>query len=231
MARQRAHLTGLSKVKVQKRIEELRSVAEAHADRSKLWSDVRRAVAVNGLKRGPIVGGAFANETFEEIPPEGAILIGFHFTTINNGHYPGVLQAIYLTSRGEINGKAYGKIERNATSQVTKAKPGYAVGAIYVRGGGGFDAFKPIYMRMKENGLDTSDTYEGPYVGGNGGGESTLGGDGNLIVGLHGKVNKDGKMAAMSPVSLSTEGPAIAKPDRKTPAPLRSSVSNKRPMN
>ena len=89
--------------------------------------------------------------------------------------------------------------------QVVKAKPGYAVGAIYVRGGGGFDAFKPIFMRVKDKGLDTKDSYEGPQVGGTGGGEGTVGGDGNFIIGLHGKANDQGKIEALSTVSLATE--------------------------
>jgi hypothetical protein len=89
---------------------------------------------------------------------------------------------------------------------VVKAKPGYAVGAIYARGGGGFDAFKPIFMRITDTGLDTDDKYEGPHIGRKGGGDGTLGGDGSFIVGLHGKVNDKGKMEAMSPVTATTRG-------------------------
>ena len=60
-------------------------------------------------------------------------------------------------------------------------------------------------MRIKGNALDTSDRYDGPHVGGEGGGSGTLGGDGNFIVGIHGKVNDTGWMSTMSPVLVSEE--------------------------
>jgi len=56
---------------------------------------------------------------------------------------------------------------------------------------------------MTAKGLDKNDKYSGPQIGGNGGREGTLGGDGNFIIGLHGKINKNGKMESMSPVLLT----------------------------
>ena len=74
---------------------------------------------------------------------------------------------------------------------------------------GGFDAFKPIYMKMTAKGLDPSDSYDGPYVGGMGGGDGTLGGDGNFIVGIHGKTNDNRtSVQALSLVSLTVNEPA-----------------------
>ena len=74
----------------------------------------------------------------------------------------------------------------------------------FTRGGGGIDAVKPIYMKLTENGLDVSDRYDGPHIGGHGGGEGTVGGGGNLIVGLHGKITgKDRKIEALSVVALT----------------------------
>jgi hypothetical protein len=100
--------------------------------------------------------------------------------------------------------------------EVTKAKPGYAVGAIYVRGGGGFDQFKPIYMRMTATGLNINDKYDGPVVGGMGGSEDTVGGDGNFIVGIHGKSGQNKKVEALSVITLATE-PAMPKNPRPRP--------------
>jgi hypothetical protein len=56
--------------------------------------------------------------------------------------------------------------------------------------GRGFDAFQPIFMKITDKGLDPNEKYEGTYVGGKGGNEGTLGGDGNFIVGIHGKIDK-----------------------------------------
>jgi hypothetical protein len=60
-------------------------------------------------------------------------------------------------------------------------------------------------MKLTESGLDASDRYEGPHIGGQGGGEGTLGGGGSLIVGLHGKITgKDRKIEALSVVTLTS---------------------------
>jgi hypothetical protein len=199
---------GLGKAKAEKRVEELQAASESAGDMTRVWTFIRKALADGKLKRCEIVGGAFAQNTFEELPQGGAILIGFRYTTKDGGRFPNVIQPIFLTAGGEVFGKVYGIPERGVPVQIAKAKPGYAVGALFVRGGGGFDAFQPIFMRVKGNGLDITDRYEGPYVGGQGGGSRTLGGDGNFIVGVHGKINDKGKMETMSPVLLSVPVPA-----------------------
>ena len=203
-----AKASGLNKAKAEKRVAELQSVAEGAPDKgqakAKVWLHIRRALADEKTKRWPVTGGAFAHTEFEEVPPAGALLIGFRYTTIGNGRFPGVIQPIFLTASGETFGKIYGTADATEVPQIVKAKPGYAVGAIFVRGGGGFDAFQPIFMRIKEKELDRDDRYDGPQIGGNGGGHGTVGGDGNFIVGLHGKIGNAGKMEAMSAVSLTT---------------------------
>jgi hypothetical protein len=200
-----ASLSGISKTKAEKRLAELDKVAASQGELPRICAAIRRQVADKKLKKWDLVGGAFARDPFDEIPAEGALLIGFKFTTQGNGNYPGVVQPIWQTARGVAYGKIYGTAERGAKAQETRAKAGYAVGAIYVRGGGGFDAFKPIYMKITEKGLDTNDKYEGPHIGGKGGGEGTLGGDGNFVVGIHGKVGggKDRKIETLSPVTLT----------------------------
>jgi hypothetical protein len=213
--------SGLTKAKIEKRLTELQTVAAGSTEKSRLWAFVRKKVSEKKLKRGALVGGAFSHTTFEEIPEGGGILIGFRYTTKSKGQYPGVVQPIFLTAGGEVLGKIYGTAERGAEPQVTKAKPGYAVGALFIRGGGGFDAFQPIYMRIKGNALDTSDRYDGPHVGGEGGGSGTLGGDGNLVVGIHGKVSDQGSMATMSPVLVSDQTASSQTPPVQGTRPSR----------
>lgn len=222
-------LTSLQKVKAEKRIAELQPAVVALGGSQAMWTEIRRLIAAKKTRKWRLVGGAFARRTFEEVPQGGAILIGFKYTTVNNGRYPGVVQAIYRTSAGEALGAVYGVPKRGAKVQTVKAKPGYAVGALYTRGGGGLDAFKPIFMRIKGNGLDVNDKYEGPHIGGQGGSATTLGGDGQFIIGLHGKVGKNNKMQAMSPVTLapqasgnSTQRPSIRR--RSSRRPARSSI-------
>lgn len=205
-------VSGLSKTKVDKRLAELEKIAESRTDRTRIFAEIRRAIAARTVKKWPIVGGGFAQQTFEDIPADGAILVGFRYTTTGNGQYPGVVQPIWLTPKGQVYGKVYGAPERGAVAQEVKAKPGYAVGAVYTRGGGGFDAFKPIFMKMTDTGLDPKDKYDGPHIGGMGGSEGTFGGDGGFIVGLHGKLGNQGKMEAISLVSIAPGPP----PDQTT---------------
>jgi hypothetical protein len=212
---------GLQKAKADKRIKELQAVTETASDKTKLWLHIRRALADGNTKRWPITGGAFAKTEFEEVPSSGALLIGFRYTVLANNGLPGVVQPIFLTASGEVLGKIYGTAEIGATPQIIKAKPGYAVGAINVRGGGGIDAFQPIFMRIREKDLDRDDKYDGPKVGGTGGGEGTVGGDGNFIIGLHGKVNEKGKMEAMSAVSLTTATAAALGTEEEQPTPRK----------
>jgi hypothetical protein len=202
-------LAGLNKVKVEKRIAELESASEVHGEKLGRWATIRKAVTDDQLKRWEIVGASGFRDTYEEIPKEGGILIGFHYTTKSQGRYPGLVQPIFMTARGEVKGKVYGTPERGAVGQTVKAKPGYAVGAIYTRGGLGFDAFQPIFMKITDKGLDTNDKYEGAYVGGKGGDKGeTLGGDGNFIVGIHGRIDKrTTNLVSVSPVSLTGEMP------------------------
>jgi len=208
---------GINKTRVEKRIAELQPIVDAKADKTALWTAVRRGVGDARLKKWQIVGGAFSEKTFEEMPPGGGLLVGFHYTTTQTGRFPHVVQPIYLTPFGEVLGGGYGTIGKGDSAKMTaKAKPGYAVGAIQVRGGGGFDAFKPIFMRITEAGLNPKDSYDGPHIGGMGGSEGTVGGDGNFIVGLHGKINeKTGKIEAMSAISLTLGDPVKPPPKKK----------------
>jgi hypothetical protein len=180
-------LSGLDKTKAEHRVAEFQKVVDAQSNYLKVWSLIRNAVAAKQVKSWDFIGGAFFHQEVAEVPPAGAILIGFNYTTKDKGAFPGAIQAIYLTPSGEVKGRVFGKVEAGAVLNVTKAKPGYALGAIYVRGGGGFDAFQPIFMKMTQQGVKTDDCYDGPFVGGHGGGDGTVG-DGNFVIGIRVKV-------------------------------------------
>jgi hypothetical protein len=195
-------LAGLSKTKADKRLAELDKVAAtAPIQGARMYAEIRRHIADKNFKKWELVGGTAARETFQEIIHDGALLVGFRYSQGADSR-PGAVQALWQTSRGAVQGKLHGELEPGGKMQETKAKPGYAVGAIYVRGGPRFAGFKPIYMRITDQGLDTNDSYDGPYVGIPRGGEGTLGGDGNFIVGLHGKLG-DRRIGTVSPVTLT----------------------------
>ncbi len=188
-------LTGLDKVKATKRLAELATQNDART--AKVWIAVSKAIENKQFKKWEIIGGAFAKVNYEDVPEKPAILIGFNILG-SEGKPPSVIQPIYLSSQGEIKGRIIGLPQQGDKPISIKAKPGYAIGAIYTRGGGWIDAVKPIFMKVTDNGLNPQDSYEGPMVGGNGGSEATHGGDGNFILGIHGRVDDRGKLSAVS---------------------------------
>ncbi|HEY3788936.1 MAG TPA: hypothetical protein VGL71_08780, partial [Urbifossiella sp.] len=209
-------LSGINKTKYDKRLAELQPIVDAKKDKTEMWKAVRRGVGEERLKKWRIVAGGFGQKNFEEIPPGGGILIGFHCSTERGNRVTSVVTPIYLTPYGEAQGITYGPGNPNDTPRKTvKAKPGYAVGAILIHAGGSLDGFKPIFMRITETGVNPKDSYDGPLLGGVGGIEETLGGDGNFIVGLRGRSNEKGKMETMSPITLSTDPPAKTPPKKK----------------
>ena len=86
-------------------------------------------LADQDIKKWSIVGGGFSKKTFEEIPADPSILIGFNYTSIQDNKYPGFIQPIFLTLHGEVLGKEYGDVKKGTEILKMKAKPGYAVGA------------------------------------------------------------------------------------------------------
>ena len=83
---------GLTRAKIEKRLAELQTMADGMTEKTRLWTFVRKAVNDQKLDAA-LIGGAFAHNTFEEIPKDGGILIGFRYTTKTNGRYPGVVTA------------------------------------------------------------------------------------------------------------------------------------------
>ena len=98
------------------------------------------------------------------------------------------VRPIYRTGDKETMGEQYGTQLNNVVT--IKAKAGYAVGAISVMHGLGFDGMSITFMKVTDGKLDTKDSYESEYVGSNQKKPLTkLGGDGTLVIGIVGKSN------------------------------------------
>jgi hypothetical protein len=192
---------GLVKIRVEKRIEELTKANAATAGDSLMkWSPIKSAIKDGNLKEWQVLGGG--GKSFREVPPTGAVLVGFRYSA-NNNRIPDFFQAIYRGPKGEFNGAAAGALPPRTPIQVSKAKAGYAVGAIYIRSGSWLDAIQPIFMKMTPTGVDPNDSYKGVHLGGDGGSGTTLGGDGNFVVGIHGRVDtNNGHIQAVSPITV-----------------------------
>jgi hypothetical protein len=155
---------------------------------------VSQAVAGQTFQRSAVKGGAFAKLPFDDISNDG-VLIGFR---IGLGRFFDqdvikYIAPIYLTPRGVEVGNGYGNLDEVERRAVAKAPPGYAVGAVKVRGGGGLDAITITYMRFNGTRLDPTDIQVTPKVGGDGGGESNLNGDGTPVIGICGREDDKGE--------------------------------------
>lgn len=200
-------LTGLSKAKVDKRLTELEKVVDSQLDRSDLFARLRRAIRQKKFQETKVVGGAFAKHDFQEVPPEGALLIGFDLGLgkfVNNDviHY---VRPIFLTALGEKKGTAFGRLPLKVFT--VKAKEGYAVGALSLRGGGGLDGLSLTFMKIDKNGLNKDVSYKSPWYGGHGGSPGEVG-DGSPIIGICGRRSDDGKYSGLGAVIVPT-GPEL----------------------
>ena len=163
--------SGIVRMKVEKRLEQ-----------------TTRFVAPPGasLKRTEIVGGS-GGADFQDVPTPRAPLVGFRvsITSIIKA-----LQPVYLSDGRKVLGKTYGGSSVEPVEHL--ARPGYAVGAIVAKGAARVDGFKIVYMRIKGLHLDKDDSYESEWIGSRGGGpETTLGGEGSYVVGVHGRCAND----------------------------------------
>ncbi len=86
-------------------------------------------------------------------------------------------------------GQAHG--DRGGTEVVIRAKPGYAVGGLRLRGGDRVYAFRVIFMKIVGPVLNPADSYESDWILGNEADTKLLGGDGYPVVGLHGRAGGD----------------------------------------
>jgi hypothetical protein len=196
-------LTGLTRTKVEKRLTDLDKVADKTRSYGEAIKEVREAVKEGRTKKTATIGFGIGKDT-EEIPPEGALLIGFEvgIGKFFNNDVIESIRPIYLTSRGEKVGEQVGK---QAAKVVTvKAKAGYAVGAMTVKGGLGIDGLSLTFMRIDKQGLKKEDAYTSDWMGGKGGNrEATVGGDGSSVVGICMKMNDQNKACALGLVTAT----------------------------
>jgi len=173
------------------------------------------AAAANDAKGGRtrMVGWGLADtnwQDFSETRGDGAMLIGFQVglgkfvrqTVVHS------IRPIYRTSQGEVSGQLYG-ISTN-TPIVVKAKPGYAVGGISVKGGLNINGFSATFMRINGDALDPSDSYTSDWMGGTqGASETPLAGTGAPVAGIFGRLNPQhtlGGLGLMLPEKAAAAG-------------------------
>lgn len=186
-------LSGLSRVKIEKRIDELEKAALEQLDNAAIWLAVREALRANRL-RDKWGAGWSEGDKVRDVPAEGALLIGFHYTEARWSESILVLdflQPIYLTAKGEKTGRVFGT--PNKKPLTVKAKEGYALGKVMTKAGAAIDGLGLTFMRIKGDRLDPADSYR-VDIGGNGGNKETVDGEGQPIVGIQGLATQSGRL-------------------------------------
>jgi hypothetical protein len=172
------------------RLTELRQVRHLTAEliaSQLILERVRTAVIGGHTKRSQQMGTG--KEPYEEVPKEGALLIGFEITYGKFGNSPTIQTfcPIFQTASGRVIGKTHG-VKGNEVVRV-EAKPGYAVGDVTIKAGLGVDGMSVTFMEIRDGVLDPIRSYESEWLGGMGGGEKTkLAGTGAPVIGIFGKI-------------------------------------------
>jgi serine/threonine protein kinase len=167
---------------------------------------IRAAIKAHKYTRMPVLGGAFAKESFEEVPADGWILIGFEvgLEGFGNGSIVAYLRPIYLTPGGEKVGETYGVPTRQLVTM--KARPGFAVGALNIRAGGLLDGFSVTFMEIGKTSLKKEGAYTSEHIGGMGGSDQgTVDGDGAFVIGICGRTVDKGRPCSLGLVLFRPE--------------------------
>jgi hypothetical protein len=161
---------------------------------------------IDNGRMAPRILGAAINHEFKDMAPEGGLLIGFEIGLgiRFNREMIRTARPIYLVGEKEILGDQHGTQPQNPVK--LKAKSGYAVGAIAVKHGLGFDGMSITFMKIVDGKLDPKDSYESEYVGTNEKKPTTkLGGTGTPVIGIIGRSN-DKDMTGMGLLFKGQEG-------------------------
>ncbi len=139
-------------------------------------------------KGGPPILGGMNDPAFTETAPDGGMLIGFEIglAPAYGRTMTRAIRAIYRVGDKEVFGEQRGVRPKSVV--VLKAEEGYAVGAVSVMHGLGFDGISVTFMKVVGGKLDPKDSYESDYVGSDEKKPLTkLGGDGTPVIGIVGR--------------------------------------------
>jgi len=211
-------VSGLSKIKIEKRLEAAAATAAAApspasiasapsapsvaAERDALWKKIQELVKANQVTRTKEAGFTLGRTPYAVIPEDGAMLVGFDLSIGSRG-----IEAVcplFLRRTGNQAGAVIGKPTPGQVIRVM-AKKGYGVASLKVKAGLWVDGLSVTFMEMKGQGLDPSTAYTSPWYGSSGGRELELG-DSTIVVGIHGH----GKPGELSSIGLVQLGAATA---------------------
>jgi hypothetical protein len=220
----------------------LASPALGAADAEPVFAAARGAVREGRVDRTRALGFQASRRTFSELPPQGALLVGFDLGVgkFRNIETVYALRPVYQTALGEDVGDDHGlfrdrwlAVNKTLKSKVVRtvrvvARPGYAVGAITLRSGLNINGLSLTFMRVDGRSLDPGQSYTSDWVGDRTGGrEASVGGEGGPVIGVFGSED-DVQVRSLGlyffkPPAAAAQPPAVPprpqKPAEPPPAP------------
>lgn len=196
--------SGLAKAKAEKRLADVSAELVKGATGGAtlpLFAKAQNAVKNNKLKNlGPV--GFGIGKQWSDVPEQGGVLVGLDVGLHPRDGYVVAVRGVYATQRGEIRGELIGL----PTPLVVpiKAKPGYAVGAMSIRGGLNVDGLVVTFMQIQGDRLNPAQKYMGENIGGRGGNQDELSDSGEPIIGLQGHLHRDGRIASLGIITPMT---------------------------
>lgn len=179
-------------------------------DAKAIYAAAENAVSRRLVEKTRMLGFSIEKSIFSDMPPEGAVLIGFDlgvgkFMDIDSVY---AIRAVYRTEDGEASYNEHGLFrDKHATgkriiktkvvrTEKIRARPGYAVGAMTIRSGLNINGLCVMFMRITGTTLDPNQSYESDWIGDRtGGSEAKISGDGAPVVGVFGNKDQDHVMA------------------------------------
>ncbi len=138
------------------------------------------------------LGGSEAHTIYDDLAPEGGWLVGLRLTKGTNwGGAIRAVQPIYQIGDQYHLGLRHGRKGGASRAQII-ARPGYAIGKIFIRAGLAMNAVQVEFQRVAGSKLDPQDNYQSKWIGCAGGSTyEPLSSDGNPIAGVSGSFFDD----------------------------------------
>ena len=170
----------------------------------------------------PALFAADGRDGFTEMAPKGEMLVGFSVSYANafGKNKIGGLQPIFKKGPSRTDGEWHGG--QYATRETALAKDGYAVGGLRMRSGLLIDGFEVIFMKIKGDKLDPSDSYSSQWLGDTeGGSPKVLLSDGRIVLGIMGRAQREVNALALVVEGSVKSAPAMTRPPRREVAGLK----------
>lgn len=149
-----------------------------------LAARIKAAIDANNIILTDASGGKKGEQN---IPEDGAVLLGFELSEFDwKGKSIKSLDPIFLTAEGIFRGELRGK--HAPTTTVVQARDGFAVAGINVHAHDRISGFQLVFMKLDaaSGKLDPATAYNSPWYGTEPTEWIQYGGDGRIVIGVHG---------------------------------------------